>query len=93
MKYEKIFSERITLLRKTKQLKQEELGRAIHLTKSTISRIESGDRSVSVDTLLALADYFSVSVDYLTGRSSDPTIHNPIAPTDEEAAVSKPADI
>ena len=64
-----IFAERVKELRKQNYLKQDDVGKAINLTIATISRIESGDRSVSMDTLIALADYFNVSLDYLVGRS------------------------
>lgn len=71
----KIFAERISSLRTSKALSQEALGKELGVTKATISRIESTDRAVSVDLLLALADFFDVSLDYLVGRSDDPTWH------------------
>lgn len=68
-----IFGSRILLLRSELGLSQEQLGNAIAVTKATISRIESADRAPSADVLIALADYFDVSLDYLVGRSDDPT--------------------
>ena len=35
-------------------------------------RYEYGDRSPAFEQLIALADYFDVSLDYLVGRSDDP---------------------
>jgi transcriptional regulator with XRE-family HTH domain len=40
--------------------------------KGTISQFEKMITSPSVDTLIALADFFDVSLDYLVGRSDDP---------------------
>ena len=36
------------------------------------SRYETGSREPSMDTLMRLADYFNVSIDYLTGKSDIP---------------------
>lgn len=71
----KIFGSRVSSLRKDKGISQQALGTLFEVTKATISRIESGDRSPSVDLLFALADYFDVSLDYLVGRSDDPARH------------------
>ena len=38
-------------------------------------RYEYGEREPSFQKLIALADYFDVSLDYLVGRSDDPTRH------------------
>ena len=38
------------------------------LEKGTVSRYERGERTPTVDALIALADYYGVSLDYLTGR-------------------------
>jgi len=62
-----IFSERLKALRISKNLNQNSLANAIGIGKSAISMIETGQRAVSVDILVALADYFNVSLDYLTG--------------------------
>ena len=39
------------------------------LERSAVRRYERGERIPSVDALIALADYYEVSLDYLTGRS------------------------
>lgn len=38
------------------------------LEKGTVRRYERGERTPTVDALIALADYYGVSLDYLTGR-------------------------
>ena len=68
----KLFGSHIRDLRLANELKQEDLGNALSVTKATISRIESGDRAPSLESMLALADYFNVSLDYLVGRSDEP---------------------
>lgn len=65
------FTERLSALQAAKCLKKElcaELGISI----MTYYRYERGEREPSLSTLVALADYFDVSLDYLVGRSDDP---------------------
>lgn len=62
------FPQRLRMLRKSKGLTQEELGRKVNVTKVSISGYESGNRTPDMDTLKALADALDVSVDYLLGR-------------------------
>ncbi|HIH37300.1 MAG TPA: helix-turn-helix transcriptional regulator [Methanocellales archaeon] len=51
----------------------EVLAQAVGLKyKGTINQFEKMLTSPSVDTLIALADFFDVSIDYLVGRSDEP---------------------
>ena len=46
------------------------------ITQSTIASILIGkSANPKMTTLIALADYFDVSLDYLVGRSDEPTTH------------------
>lgn len=65
--------ERIKLLRRKNKLTQSQLGSYLGLAESTISLYESGKRSPDYDTLIQLANYFNVSVDYLLGQTNDQT--------------------
>jgi transcriptional regulator with XRE-family HTH domain len=47
--------ENIRRHRKAKRIKQEWLGKKVHLNKSEISRIEGGKRNISVKILLQIA--------------------------------------
>jgi transcriptional regulator with XRE-family HTH domain len=67
------FGDRLNFLRKSKNLKAEELGEIVGLKRRIIFLYEKGETKPSYDSLLALADYFDVSLDYLVGRSDDPT--------------------
>lgn len=73
-------SERIRLLRKERQLSQQELARIVRTSKSSINMYERGEREPGVPMLEALADCFNVDMDYLTGRS-DIRIADPVFPT------------
>lgn len=56
---------RVRELRKEYKLKQEELAAKINVSQQTISRIEKEENSLPADTLVDLARYFDVSVDYI----------------------------
>ena len=42
---------------------------------NTISRYETGEREAGYAELIALADYFNVSIDYLLERTDNPEIN------------------
>ena len=68
MEYLQIFSQRVYELRKKRGFSQKELGEAVGLSHKAISTIESGARSTTIEKLIALADFFGVTMDYLIGR-------------------------
>ena len=72
MEYKQFFSQRIYELRKRRGLSQKELGDAVGLYHKSISTIESGLSSTSIEKLILLADFFGVSTDYLLGRREEP---------------------
>jgi transcriptional regulator with XRE-family HTH domain len=71
-----LFCKRLKALRLEKKLTLEQLGLLFDVTKQTTSRWETGDRIPSIEILCILADYFNVSLDYLTGRTDEPVNPN-----------------
>ena len=67
-----LFSERLLLLRKSNGLTQKKLATEMNLSELAIQNYESQRRKPAFDVLIALADYFDVSLDYLVGRSDNP---------------------
>ncbi|MBE5969225.1 MAG: helix-turn-helix transcriptional regulator [Lachnospiraceae bacterium] len=65
---------RLKELRKNKHLSQVRLAIELCIPQNSISRFESGVRKPDYDTLIQLADYFNVSIDYLVGRSDNPNM-------------------
>ncbi|SKC49469.1 helix-turn-helix domain-containing protein [Maledivibacter halophilus] len=63
------FSSRLKKLRKNRELTQEEFGRKINKTRSTIAGYETERKEPDYETLKSIADFFDVSLDYLLGRS------------------------
>ncbi len=45
------------------------------LNQNSISRYESGARETDYKTLIALADYFDVSIDYILERTDKPKMN------------------
>lgn len=66
-----LFAERLTLLRNEQKLSQDALGKQIGVSRYAIYTYEKGKAYPTVEGLIALADYFSVSLDYLVGRSDE----------------------
>lgn len=75
MFYKNIFADRIKALRKEKKATQSDLAKLLDVTKTQISDLENSKTTTSIERLCILADYFEVSLDYLVGRSDDPTRH------------------
>lgn len=71
----KIFSARLIELRAEHKVSSQILAEGIGVSRPAISRFEHGVDFPHVNTLVALADYFNVSLDYLAGRSDDPQRH------------------
>lgn len=60
-----MLGERIYELRNARNISQVELARQLHVSKQTVSNWENNNILPSVEMLIKLSDYFSVSTDYL----------------------------
>lgn len=69
------FSNRLKQLRKEKKLKQSDMAILLNLTTRHYQEIEYGKVNIPTLTLIFLADYFDVSIDYLVGRTDNPNSH------------------
>lgn len=67
-----LFAFRVKKLRKARKLSQQELAEVLGLTQTTISGIESGLRTTTIEKLILLAKFFEVSTDYLLGLKDEP---------------------
>ena len=66
---------RLKELRKGKKISQLKLAMDLHMNQNSISRYENEEREADYATLIRFADYFHVSIDYLLGRTDDPSFH------------------
>ena len=65
------FNKRLKVIRKAQNKTQKEVAFAICIAERNYQVLERGKCKPSFDTLIALADYFDVSLDYLVGRESN----------------------
>ena len=68
------FNEKLQELRKQKELTQEELAEQLYVSRTAISKWESGRGYPSIDSLKAIARFFSVTVDELLSSDEIHTI-------------------
>ena len=66
---------RLKELRKKKHISQVKLAMDLNISQNSISRYETGTHEADYKTLIAIADYFNVSVDFLLGRTDNPEIN------------------
>lgn len=62
---------RLKELRKEKGITQLKLAMDLGLNQNSVSRYETGEREADYKTLIMLADYFDVTVDYLLERTDE----------------------
>ena len=65
-------SDALRRFRKTFKITQKQAAKAAGVTEAMYQFYEYGKSEPTASVLIALADYFDVSIDYLVGRSDDP---------------------
>lgn len=70
-----LFPERLKQCRVAKSLTQKQMSEICNIKERSYQNYEGGDRIPRLDDLIALADFFDVSLDYLVGRSDKPFSH------------------
>lgn len=65
---------RLKELRKQRKVSQLKMALDLNMNQNTISRYENMEREADYATLIQLADYFDVSLDYLLGRTNEKEI-------------------
>lgn len=64
-----MLNKRLKILRTERRLTQDEVSKAMGITKAAYGYYESGRNMPSVDILLKLSKYFGVTTDFLLGQS------------------------
>ena len=62
---------RLKELRRKRKISQLKLALDLNMNQNTISRYENLEREADYETLIKIADYFNVSIDYLLGRTDE----------------------
>lgn len=83
-----IFAERLRELRIEKNLTQDELAQATALSHGCIAMLETNKRAPSGSTVIALAEFFEVTTDYLLGLEDEIGVKKYSAPMKKTAELS-----
>ncbi len=67
--------DRLVELKDSKGYLQKDIAKSSGMSLRTYQRYEKGQVQPTLPVLIALADFFDISIDYLVGRSDDPTRH------------------
>lgn len=65
----------LKLLRKKAGLTQLQVQLATGIEQALLSKFESGVRVPPTETLILLADFYRVSIDFILCRTDDPALH------------------
>ena len=65
------FSHRLQELRERKRISRKVLSELCGLNSDAVRRYERGEAEPTLHSLVAIAEYFEVSVDYLIGKERD----------------------
>lgn len=58
-----------------RRISQTKLSMDLNISQNAISRYENGLREPDFSTLILIADYFNVSIDFLLGRTDRPEVN------------------
>lgn len=64
-----MFGTRLHTLRKERKLRQEDMAKQLGIARTTYAMYEQGKREPDYNTLIKLATFFEVSIDYLLGTT------------------------
>lgn len=64
------YNERIREIREDHSITQQKVADLLHIGQRTYADYESGKTRIPVDSLLILAKFYDVSMDYITGASN-----------------------
>lgn len=69
------FGKHLKQIRKQTKVTQKQVATAINTTERGYQGYELNEKKPGFDMLIALADYFEVSIDYLVGRTDNPEVN------------------
>lgn len=74
----------LKVLRKEKNISQQQLANILEISQQAINKYENHKVEPDIDTLVAMADYFGVTLDYLVGRFESENSESNVVITDSE---------
>lgn len=64
-----MYFRRLRDMREDADLRQSDIAKYLGIQQTVYSRYERGHQTIPLELLIRLADYYKVSLDYLTGRT------------------------
>lgn len=62
-------------IREDNDIRQREIAKILNVSQNTYSQYETGIIPITAETLIKLADYYNVSIDYLLDRTDNPKLN------------------
>lgn len=70
-----MYGERLKALRKERKVPQQQLADLMGVKIRGYQYYESEKTEPTIDALIAIANFYDVTIDYLVGRTDDPTVN------------------
>ncbi len=70
-----MYFQRLKDLRIDKDKTQKEIAEILFMKQQQYSRYESGERDLPMQSMIILANYYNVSIDYIVGRTNNKNIN------------------
>ena len=70
-----MYFQRLRDLREDMDMNQNQIAELLHTSQTVYSRYERGFRTIPIEHLLILADFYNVSTDYILGRTNNKSIN------------------
>lgn len=70
-----MYFQRLKDLRIDKDKTQKEIAEILFMKQQQYSRYESGERDLPMQSMIILANYYNVSIDYIVGRTNNKAIN------------------
>ena len=66
-----MYLEKLRELRENNDLYQKDLAKLLNVSQQYYSEYEIGNRTITLDLLMILANFYNTSTDYILGRTND----------------------
>ena len=83
-----LLGEKLKKLRKARGLSQEQLADQLNVSRQAISKWELGESTPDTDNLIALSDYYGVSLDYLLRHQEVPEVSEKVMVREVQPLIS-----
>ena len=78
-----MLSDRLKKLRYLNHLNQADVAKLLSISRSAYAMYENNKRQIPYDSLIFLADYYKVSLDYLLERTDEPELSRKLTDTEK----------